>query len=162
MYSVGIIVASDTRSTGKNVDLSASLIKELVEEKNFKVMEEKIIPDEKLVIIEELKRMSDDKKIDLILTTGGTGLSPRDVTPEATKEVLTREVPGVAEGIRAYSLTITPRAMLSRGTSGLRNNSLIVNLPGSPKAIKEILDYSLDTLIHGLDTLNLNTSECSR
>ena len=106
--------------------------------------------------------MSDDLKLDLILTTGGTGFSKRDVTPEATRNVVTKLTPGISEAIRYYSLSITKRAMLSRAISGIRNETLIVNLPGSPKAVRESLDYIIDVLDHGLEILKNKTNECAR
>lgn len=119
-----------------------------------------IVPDEKELIQTELIRLCDISKCNLILTTGGTGFSMRDVTPEATLEVATRQVPGIAEAMRAYSMTITKRAMLSRGVSVLRDRTLIINLPGSPKAVEEILNYIIDTISHGLDILLGNAEEC--
>jgi molybdenum cofactor synthesis domain-containing protein len=109
-----------------------------------------------------MKQLVDEDKCDLILTTGGTGCSPRDVTPEATKEIIDREVPGIAEAIRAYSLTITKRAMLGRGIAGIRKKTLIINLPGSQKAVSESLTYIMDTLEHGLAVLKGDTGDCGR
>lgn len=106
--------------------------------------------------------MSDSMNLSLILTTGGTGFSPRDITPEATKLILDRETPGISEAIRMYSMGITKRAMLSRAVSGIRKKTLIVNLPGSPKAVRESLLYISEELMHGLDILNSNDSECAR
>ena len=122
----------------------------------------RLLPDEQAMIEEELIRLADLEKCDLVLTTGGTGFSLRDVTPEATLAVCDRNAPGIAEAIRAYSMTITKRAMLSRGASAIRGQSLIVNLPGSPKAVEESLTYILDSLEHGMDILLGRDGECAR
>ena len=106
--------------------------------------------------------MADELKVDLILTTGGTGFSKRDVTPEATMRVITRQANGIAEAIRFNSLSITPRAMLSRAVSGIRSDTLIVNMPGSPKAVKESLEYALESINHGLEILTGKANECAR
>jgi molybdenum cofactor synthesis domain-containing protein len=160
-YTVGIIVASDKGSRGERVDRSGEVIREMMIAHGYTVAEKAIIPDE----FEELKdmmiRMSDEKKVHLILSTGGTGFSPRDVTPEATLAVIERETPGIPEAMRQASLAITPKAMLSRGRAGIRNQTLIINLPGSPKAVKENLEVVLQALEHGLDILNEKTSECA-
>ncbi|MEL5897852.1 MogA/MoaB family molybdenum cofactor biosynthesis protein [Clostridium sporogenes] len=121
-----------------------------------------VLPDEENKLYEEIKLMSDELKIDLILTTGGTGFSKRDVTPEATMKAIERLTPGISEAIRYYSLQITPRAMLSRATSGIRDETLIINLPGSPKAVKESLEYIIDSLHHGLEILQGKASECAK
>ena len=113
-----------------------------------------IVPDEKGQIAKKLLYFSDQRQVDLVFTTGGTGFSKRDVTPEATKQVVEREVPGIGEALRAYSLTITPKAMLSRQTAGIRGNTLIINLPGSPKACKENIEYIMAPLKHGLGILS--------
>lgn len=160
-YTVGIIVASDKGSRGERVDRSGELIREMMMENGYEVVEKMIVPDE----FEDLKaamiEMSDEKKFHLILSTGGTGFSPRDVTPEATLAVIERETPGIPEAMRQASLAITPKAMLSRGRAGIRKRSLIVNLPGSPKAVKENLEVVLSALEHGLDILNEKASECA-
>ena len=144
MYTVGIITASDKGSKGQREDLSGKAIKDIVASKGYKLLRQVIVPDEEDELIKEMKYMADELKIDLILTTGGTGFSKRDVTPEASMKVFTRQAPGIAEAIRYYSLSITPRAMLSRAVSGIRNDTLIINLPGSPKAVKEALEYAID------------------
>lgn len=162
MFKVGIITSSDKGSTGEREDLSGPVIAELVQAKGYEVISQVIVPDEREDLIDAMIHMADELKVDLILTTGGTGFSKRDVTPEATKSICDREANGIAEAIRYYSLSITPRAMLSRAVSGIRGNTLIVNLPGSPKAVKEALDYALDSIHHGLEILTNKTSDCAR
>ncbi|WP_286910807.1 MogA/MoaB family molybdenum cofactor biosynthesis protein [Clostridium sp. UBA1652] len=162
MYSVGIITASDKGSKGERVDKSGDVIREIVEANGYEVNRYVVVPDEREDLKKELTYMSDELRLNLIVTTGGTGFSKRDVTPEATKEIIEREVPGISEAIRAYSLTITKRAMLSRGVSGIRGNTLIVNLPGSPKAVRESLEYIITELEHGIKILIGEDSECAR
>lgn len=162
MFKVGIITASDKGARGEREDKSGKLIKDIMTSNGYDVVEWKILPDEREKISKELINMSDNLKLDLILTTGGTGFSPRDWTPEATLDVINRQVPGISEAMRYNSLNITPKAMLSRGVSGIRGETLIINLPGSPKAVKENLDYILPALKHGLEILKGLTSECAR
>ena len=153
-YRVGIITVSDRASKGEYEDKSGPVIKELVEAAGMEVVDYIIVPDEKGQIAKKLLYFSDQRQVDLVFTTGGTGFSKRDVTPEATKQVVEREVPGIGEALRAYSLTITPKAMLSRQTAGIRGNTLIINLPGSPKACKENIEYIMTPLKHGLGILS--------
>ncbi len=162
MYKVGIITASDKGSRGEREDLSAQVIREEVVKMGGQVMEYVIVPDEQEVIQDKLIEFTDLKKLDLILTTGGTGFSPRDVTPEATLAVIDRLVPGIPELIRMQSYKITPRAVLSRAAAGIRKQTLIINLPGSPKAVRENLGWILPALPHGLDILKGAASECAR
>ncbi len=162
MFRVGIITSSDKGSKGQREDISGKVIYDIVSDKGYKVVKQIIVPDEEEELIKEMMYMADDLKVDLILTTGGTGFSKRDVTPEATMKVLTRLANGIAEAIRYNSLSITPRAMLSRAVSGIRNDTLIVNMPGSPKAVKESLDYALDSINHGLEILTGKANECAR
>lgn len=162
MFTVGIITASDKGSRGERIDKSGEVIREFVESFGYKVVHYVVLPDEQELLEKEMVYMADELKINLILTTGGTGFSLRDVTPEATKNVITREANGISEAIRYYSLKITPRAMLSRGVSGIRGESLIVNMPGSPKAVKESLEFILESVHHGLEILLGRTSECAR
>lgn len=162
MYRVGIITCSDKGAKGERVDLSGPAIEALLPKQEYEVVRYVMVPDDKESIILELKQLCDTMGCHLVLTTGGTGFSKRDNTPEATMAVIERMVPGIAEAIRAYSLTITKRAMLSRGISGIRGNTVIINLPGSPKAVKETLTYLLDTLPHGLDILLGEATECAR
>ncbi len=160
-FRVGIITASDKGSQGEREDLSGAAIKAIVENWGYLVTSCCILPDEQKKLEKEMIRLADEDICDLILTTGGTGFSGRDVTPEATLSVADRMVPGIPEAIRAYSMTITKRAMLSRGAAGIRKQTLIVNLPGSPKAVKESLEYIMSELEHGLLILKGLTGECA-
>lgn len=162
MYQVGIVTVSDKGSAGQREDKSGPMIESLLDQKMYRVVSYHIVPDEPENLKSELLRLCDGLNCDLVLTTGGTGFSPRDNTPEVTMAVATRNVPGIAEALRAYSMTITKRAMLSRAVSVIRNQTLIINLPGSPKAVKESLEYLLDTLPHGLDILTGRDGECAR
>ena len=162
MFKVGVLTISDKASKNERVDESGKVIKEIVENFGYEVSYYNIIPDEVEDIKSELIKSSDELNCDLVLTTGGTGFSKRDVTPEATLEVMTRNAFGISEAIRAYSMTITKRAMLSRAVSVIRNETLIVNLPGSPKAVKESLEYIINDLDHGLKILKGVDSECGR
>lgn len=162
MFKVGIVTLSDKGYLGEREDLSGKKIEELLPKEDFGVISYRILPDEQEKIEQELIRLADEERCDLVLTTGGTGCSMRDVTPEATKRVADREVPGIAEAIRSYSMTITKRAMLSRAVSVIRGKTLIINLPGSPKAVEESLTYILDPLTHGLNILLGKDGECAR
>lgn len=166
-YKVGIITLSDKGSRGLREDQSGPAIRQMLEadsgdsgESRYQVVEELLLPDEPEQLKDALIRMSDEDGLDLILTTGGTGFSPRDRTPEATMEVATRNAPGIAEYMRAKSFAITSKAMLSRGVSVIRNATLIINLPGSPKAVRENLGFILPALDHGLDILLGRDGEC--
>ena len=160
MFEVAIITASDKGAKSLREDLSGPCIKQIVEESDYKVVSMEILPDDRALLADKMIELA-DKEIPLILTTGGTGFSPRDNTPEATKDVIERETPGISEAMRMYSLKITPRAMLSRATSGIRKKSLIINLPGSPKAVRECLEYLLPTLDHGLKIMLNLDNECA-
>lgn len=160
MFKAGIITASDKGSKGQREDISGMVIKELLEAQGYTVADYVMVADDRDILSGEMIRMSDTLSVDLILTTGGTGFSMRDITPEATLDVIHRQVPGISEAMRSYSMTITKRAMLSRGISGIRNQTLIINLPGSPKAVKESLSYIIDSLDHGLAILKGSASEC--
>lgn len=162
MYRVGVITLSDKGYGGMREDLSGPRIIDRLPKETYKVVSYKVLPDEREFLEDELMRLSDSCKCNLILTTGGTGFSTRDITPEATLHVAERQAPGIAEAIRMYSMEITKRAMLSRGVSVIRGNTLIINLPGSPKAVEESLDFVLETVEHGLDILCGNVSECGR
>ncbi len=161
MYKVGIITASDKCSKGLREDLSGAAIAEIVSKfEKLEVAKATIVPDELELLRDEMIAMCDNEHIGLILTTGGTGFSKRDVTPEATLQVIERKASGISEAMRFFSLKITPRAMLSRAEAGIRGNCLIINLPGSPKAVREVLEYILPSVMHGLDILQGNAFEC--
>ena len=162
MKRAAIITASDSGYRGEREDLSGPVIKEILEREGYEVISMDILPDDQVMLAGKMQEIADSEKAELILTTGGTGFSERDVIPEATEEVIERKVPGIPEAIRAYSMTITKRAMLSRGASAIRGQSLIVNLPGSPKAVEESLTYILDSLEHGMDILLGRDGECAR
>ena len=160
MYRAGIVTLSDKGAAGEREDKSGAVIKEILESAGYEVVAQSLLPDEGEALKAELIRLSDQVQCDLVLTTGGTGFSRRDVTPEATLAVAERQAPGIAEAIRAHSLSITPRAMLSRGVSVLRGGTLIVNLPGSVKAAEESLDCFLEVLPHGLEVLRGEAVDC--
>lgn len=162
MFTVGIITASDKGSVGEREDKSGELIEEIIKSKGYNIESRIIVADEEEAIYDEIINMTDNLEVDLILTTGGTGFSPRDVTPEATIRACDRMANGIVEAIRQYSLGITPRAMLSRAVSGIRKETLIINLPGSPKAVKESLDYIMDSVHHGLEILTNKAHDCAR
>ncbi len=158
MISVAVLTLSDKGSKGEREDLSGPLIRDLLKSIGAEVLHAEILPDEKERLKDSLIKYS--KEVDLILTTGGTGLSPRDVTPDATIEVIDREVPGIAEAMRLEGLKKTSRSMLSRSVAGIRGNTLIINLPGSPKAVRENLSVILDALPHAVEKIKGDTSEC--
>lgn len=157
-----VITLSDKGAAGERKDESGPLMEDLLREQGYRIMESLLLADDQKRLETELIRLADARQVDLILTTGGTGFSDRDVTPEATLAVATRNAPGIAEAIRAYSMQYTKRAMLSRGASVIRNHTLIVNLPGSPKAVKESLECVLPQLEHGIMILRGSASECAR
>lgn len=148
MIKVAVITVSDSCSANNREDVSGRTIRELLAGEVFDVCEYKIVPDEPEDIKNELIRLADEIKVDIVLTTGGTGLGPRDITPEATEEVCSRMIPGLSEVIRSEGLKKTRNAMLSRGAAGIRANTIIINLPGSPKGAKESLEAVLDVLPH--------------
>ncbi len=158
---VGIITSSDKGYAGEREDLSGPKIASIMKEHGYEIAKYIILPDEKQMLADEMIRMC-DSGINLILTTGGTGFAKRDVTPEATKMVIEKEVNGIPMAILYYSLSITERAMLSRAAAGIRGETLIINLPGSPKAVEEALLYILPSLKHGLEILLGLDSECAR
>jgi len=161
MFTVGILTASDKGSRGEREDLSGQAIKEMVEKLGWEVKVTEIVPDDKETIISKLTEFSDRLKLDVVFTTGGTGFSPRDVTPEATLAVVERLTPGIPEAMRWASLQKTPRAMLSRAVAGIRGKTVIINLPGSPKGVRECLEVILSSLEHGLEILNGIAGECA-
>ena len=162
MSYVGIITCSDKGSKFERIDESGKMIKDFMESKGLTVVKYTILPDEKEILKEEMINMADNLGVNLILTTGGTGFSQRDCMPEATLDVVERIVPGIPEAMRSLSMKITKRAMLSRAVAGIRNKTLIINMPGSPKAVSECLDFIITELHHGLDILQGNTSNCAR
>lgn len=161
MFTVGILTVSDKGSQGEREDESGALIREMLTGIGAQISQHEIVPDEKEIISGKLIELANDVKVDLILTTGGTGLSMRDVTPEATLAVLDRLAPGFSEAMRAESMRKTPRGMLSRGVSGTLRKTLIINLPGSPKAVRECLEAILPALPHGIEMLTGKGSECA-
>lgn len=161
VIKVGIITVSDKGSQGEREDKAGPAIKEMVEARGWQVTATTIIPDEQKVIEAKLVEYADELGVDVIFTTGGTGFAVRDVTPEATLAVIDRQAPGLAEAMRLESLKITPMAMLSRATAGIRGKTVIVNLPGSPKAVKECLAVVLPALEHGVEILQGVAGECA-
>ena len=159
-FRAGIITASDKGSRGEREDKSGPVLKEIIEKQGYTVVSSVVLSDEEEGLYQEMVRLADEEDVDVVFTTGGTGFSPRDNTPEATLRAATRNAPGIAEAMRYYSLQITPRAMLSRAASVIRNRTLIVNLPGSPKAVTECLEAVLDTLAHGIRILREEDGEC--
>ena len=160
MITVAVLTLSDKGSKGEREDESGLLIREMLKDIKAEITYYDILPDEKELIKEKLIEYS--SKVDLILTTGGTGLSSRDATPEATLEILDRQVPGIAEAMRSEGLKITKRAMLSRAVAGVKGKSLIINLPGSPKAVKESLSIIIDVIPHAVEKIKGDASECAR
>jgi molybdenum cofactor synthesis domain-containing protein len=161
MYTVGIITISDKGYNGKREDITGCRLSEFLKDNNFEIIYKNILPDEQNMISSELIHICDNLKPNLLITNGGTGFSPRDVTPEATLSVIEKQIPGFGELMRANSLKTTPKAILSRAVSGIRSKTIIINLPGSPKAAIENLQYLLPALPHGIDILCENASECA-
>jgi molybdenum cofactor synthesis domain-containing protein len=160
MYRAAVLTLSDKGSRGERVDESGTIIKAILKDAGIDVYEYEVIPDERDILKDRLLALSE--KTDLIITNGGTGLSPRDITPDVTLEVIEREVPGIAESMRYAGLEKTPRAMLSRAVAGVRGECLIVNLPGSPKAVKEGLEVIVDILPHAIEKIKGSEEECAR
>lgn len=161
-YQAAVITLSDKGSQGLRQDESGPVIVKRLEQEGYDVVETILLPDGRDELEQHLRRLADQRQVDLILTTGGTGFGQRDVTPEATIAVVDRQVPGIAEAIRAASMKVTQRAMLSRAVSVIRKKTLIINLPGSPKACQECMDVFLETIPHGLDLLRGGVSDCAR
>jgi molybdenum cofactor synthesis domain-containing protein len=159
-WKVGILTLSDKGSRGEREDLSGPTLRGLLPE-GFEVVEYAVVPDEREEIVEKLVEWADEKGLALILTTGGTGVSPRDVTPEATLSVIEREVPGMAEAMRRASLAKTPHAMISRAVVGIRRRTLIVNLPGSPRGARENLEAIFPAIPHALEKIHGDPSDCA-
>jgi len=161
MFKVGILTVSDKGWRGERQDRSGEVIREILSQIGAHIANYDIVPDEKNLIAEKLIKWADEEKVDVIITTGGTGLGPRDITPEATLSVVDKVAPGFAEAMRAESLKKTPMAMLSRAVSGTRGSCLIINLPGSPKAARECLGSILPALPHAVETLKGQGGECA-
>jgi len=159
-FRTAVVTLSDKGACGEREDQSGPLIKRMLEQADYIVEEQILLPDDFGRLEAALIELSDRRQMDLILTTGGTGFSRRDITPEATLAIAERIAPGIAEAIRAHSMRITPRAMLGRGVSVIRGGTLIVNLPGSPKAVRESLEYILPQLAHGIEILRGDAAEC--
>ncbi len=162
-YTAAVITVSDKGYRGERIDTSGPNLAEILKEKGFDVTYTSIVPDEAEAIKAELVRCSDELKIALVLTTGGTGFSPRDITPEATMEVVERPTPGIPEAMRAESMRITPKGCLSRSAAGIRGRTLIINLPGSKKASQENILAVIDPVAHGLDMLySEGSADCAK
>lgn len=159
MFTAAILTLSDKGSRGEREDLGGPLIREMIKTISAEVLYYEIIPDEKELI--KIKLIDYSNKVDLIITTGGTGLSPRDVAPDATLEVIDKEIPGIAEAMRMAGLKKTNRAMLSRAVAGVRGRTLIINLPGSPKAVKEGLEAIMDVIPHAIEKIKGSTADCA-
>lgn len=160
MFKVAIVTVSDKGSRGERADASGAALAEMVRAQGWDVAETRVVSDDLEAIVETLIELC-DQPLQLVLTTGGTGFSPRDNTPEATMEVVERLVPGLSEAMRHETARVTPRAYLSRGVSGIRKRTLIINLPGSPKAVRECLEVILPILPHGLEILAGAAAECA-
>jgi molybdopterin adenylyltransferase len=160
MFTVGVLTISDKGAKGERQDESGQMIREILPSIDARIVNYDIVPDDKELIVEKLVKWVDVDDLDVLITTGGTGLTPRDVTPEATLTVVDRIVPGIAEAMRAESLKKTPHAMLSRAVAGARGKCLIINLPGSPKAVRECLEVILPALPHAVVTLKDQAGEC--
>ena len=155
-----VITVSDRGSRGERVDGSGPQIAGMLQAAGMEIVGRQIVADEQADVRRLLIEWSDDKCVDLILTTGGTGVSPRDVTPDATREVIEREVPGMAEAMRRHSAAVTPHAMISRALAGIRGRTLIINLPGSPKGARENLGVLLPALAHAIEKIKGDEREC--
>ena len=161
MFNAGIITVSDKGSQGKREDKSGPAIAEMLAEAGIEIKQTLIIPDEVEQIQKTIIQFADVEKLDVILTTGGTGVSPRDLTPDATLKVIDKEVPGMAEAMRLASMKITPHAMISRAVAGIRGRCLIINLPGSPKGAKENLTAVLPALQHAIEKIKGDDRDCA-
>ncbi len=162
MFKAVVITLSDKGSRGEREDLSGQVIKDIVCRMGGSVENYILIPDDAAMLKEKLLLFSSDNNCDLIITTGGTGMGPRDITPETTKEVIEKEIPGMAEAMRMESLKKTPHGMLSRAVCGMRGETLIINLPGSPKAVQECLEVIKPALPHAIQLIKGKTGDCAR
>lgn len=160
VVKAAVLIASDRSHRGEREDISGKVLCELLKDKGALVIDYTILPDEMEVIADYLINVSDNKNADLILTSGGTGVAPRDVTPEATLAVIDREVPGIPETLRAKSLQISPNAMISRAAAGIRGKTLIINMPGSPKAVKECFEIVWQVIPHAMELLTGKQTTC--
>jgi molybdopterin adenylyltransferase len=161
MIRTAIITLSDKGSKGEREDESGKIIRDMVTDIGATVRSSEILPDELALIVRTLERLSDSGEVDLIITTGGTGVAPRDVTPEATRKVIDRELPGMAEAMRSESMKKTPHAMISRAVAGIRKQTLIINLPGSPRAVRENLCVLLPALPHAIEKIKGDPADCA-
>lgn len=161
MFRAAVLTVSDRSAQGQRPDQAGPLVAEILNSAGYQVVQTALVPDEQSQIEEILRRWADEEMAELIVTTGGTGFSPRDVTPEATLAVCQRLAPGIPEAMRYASMQVTPRAMLSRAQAGIRRKSLILNLPGSPKAARENLEAVLPALVHGLEILSGAPADCA-
>lgn len=157
-----IIVASTSGYKGEREDKSGSTIARMLKQVGFEVKFLKVLPDDKMILSEVMKKLADNHLADLIVTSGGTGFAKDDCTPDATIEVIDKQIPGIPEAMRAYSMRFTKRAMLSRAVAGIRKETIILNLPGSPKGAKECLEFVLPELVHGVEILTGEAKECAR
>lgn len=161
-YTAAVITISDKGARGERKDTSGPALCAIMEDYGLEVRYTAMVPDEREQICSELIKCADEQRVSLVLTTGGTGFSPRDITPEATKEVIERDTPGIPEAMRAESMRITPRGCLSRGVAGIRGGTLIINLPGSEKAARENILAVMDAVLHGLDMLaSSGSADCA-
>lgn len=158
---VAVITSSDSGAKGEREDKSGALIQEIVRQQGDEVVSYILLPDEKEQLSKKMAEIADNKEADLIVTTGGTGFSKRDCMPEATLQIIERRTPGIPEAMRAYSMQFTGRAMLSRAEAGIRKDTVIVNLPGSPKAVGETLEYIYPHLVHGIEILTGAAADCA-
>lgn len=161
MITAGVITLSDKGSRGERVDLSGPEVTRMLKEIGIETTCYEVVPDEADVIERKLVEFVDDRRLDLVVTTGGTGVSPRDVTPDATLKVIDREIPGMAEAMRRESMLKTPHAMISRAVAGIRKTTLIINLPGSPKGVRENLAVILPALKHAIEKIKGDQSDCA-
>jgi molybdopterin adenylyltransferase len=161
LITAGVITLSDKGSRGERVDLSGPEVTRMLKEIGIETTCYEVVPDEADVIEKKLIEFVDDRRLDLVVTTGGTGVSPRDVTPDATLRVIDREIPGMAEAMRRESMLKTPHAMISRAVAGIRKTTLIINLPGSPKGVRENLAVILPALKHAIEKIKGDQSDCA-